>query len=238
MIRLKNNQGFTIIEVMFFVLVGAIIVGGAYYVGSQKDKKDSGSSLTTGNQSDSRKSFPRAGVSIDNKYDWEIEDSLTTDKIGDQEVSGGTLVFKLPSGANVEFRVGTAGFGGECEPGSTDKFHEKAECPTQEFLSRTKVTGPYTSNDYSYVLNLYHRYDTERDGTHNYSLCLSSDAADGTFPKELNKPEFGIGIPCVFSNNEGDIFMDITGIDNSTPQFFDNADIKQIEEVLKTIQVL
>lgn len=40
MIRLKNNQGFTIIEFMFFVLVGAIIVGGAYYVGSQKDKAE------------------------------------------------------------------------------------------------------------------------------------------------------------------------------------------------------
>lgn len=44
----KNNLGFSVIEVMFFILVIGLLVGGAYYVGSrQKTAKTASSAQTT-----------------------------------------------------------------------------------------------------------------------------------------------------------------------------------------------
>ena len=122
-------------------------------------------------------------------------------------------------------------------------LHKKAQCITRDNLSVEKLTGAkqkITSIGESSSLYLTHWYFTKQDGSSYYQICLESwsDSRPQNIPK-ANSPEFSILVPCHFqTNNNGVVLVSTQNVDTTKASYFDSPDIRQAEQMLKSVELL
>lgn len=197
-------------------------------------------SVTTGTVFDQKD----AKFRIDNKYKWKVTEAYSNQGEGGPVI--GNVDFELPSGTKMQIGFDYGGRGGACQPDPNDKPHAAGNaCPTQETLSAEKiVTDEPTRNQ---LLSgpgdiwLEHIYHTDTEGKHVYWTGLSTSydhALNRHVPPVVNKPEMGLFVPYDFITGKTFYYTtNILGITDSNVAYFDNKDVKQIEEVLRTFRL-
>jgi hypothetical protein len=144
--RKKNQLGFTVIEVMFFVLVALIIAGAIFFVGKRMGKMDTkpetavsqNTSTADDGSTANWKTFEDKRNKVSFKYpsDWKVDITKSDASVADDgkgDFLGGTVT--SPSGkVSLGYSNFIAGLGGGSCP---DDF----PCPTIDILALSDVSG-------------------------------------------------------------------------------------------------
>lgn len=194
-----------------------------------------------------------AKFTIDNKYGWKVSEKYGTQPAG--PLVDGSLTFSLPSGTQLVFNFDSGGRGGACSAQSTDKPYRAGNtpnCSTEEILSAEKIAlgekartllDPNPGDVW-----LEHLKFATPEGKVTYWTVLTSSIVFDTKSNKviastpvLNKPTVGYFTPDFddFGAKSGyDYYISIKGLDQTKSTYFTNADIKQIEDVLRTFRLL
>ena len=167
---------------------------------------------------------------------WKYSRTLR-EETGDKLYELFTDVYTLPSGTTVTLKQNLGGKGGACDPDSGDLPYAKGNaCPTFELLSREKL--PISGTAFDYTTEIVHiQYADGETGEIQRFLCLSSLDPDWQVP--LNEPQMGAYWPlCMdFMKSDGhQVQFSIDGIKATSETYFENEDIIEIEEVLRTFK--
>ncbi len=151
-----------------------------------------------------------------------------------------TYVYTLPSGTKLTF-ADSGGKGGDCTPASTDIPHQaNNSCMTTELVDRkdldvNEVTQSRLKDGQTLAVDKF-RITTAK-GASRYFLCLDLYYSDAQ-PLEIGEPQMGFGVQKCAGMGSLGYLTDIAGPDDSEKSFFDNKDIKEIEQVLSTFELL
>lgn len=167
---------------------------------------------------------------------WKYSRTLR-EETGDKLYELFTDVYTLPSGTTVTLKQNLGGKGGACDPDAGDVPYAKGNaCPTFELLSREKL--PISGTAFDYTTEIVHmQYADGETGEIQRFLCLSSLDPDWQVP--LNEPQMGAYWPlCMdFMKSDGhQVQFSIEGIEATSETYFENEDIIEIEEVLRTFK--
>lgn len=193
-----------------------------------------------------------AKFTIDNKYSWKVTETYSSQPL---PLVSGSLTFSLPSGAQLVFNFDAGGRGGACNVQSTDQPYRAGNtpnCSTKEILSAEKIAldekarnllDPNPSDVW-----LEHLKFATPEGKVSYWTVLTWSVDFDTKSNKLiastpvlNKPTVGFYTPDFdsFSAKSGyDYYITTKGLDQTKSTYFTNADVKQIEDVLRTFRLV
>jgi len=160
----------------------------------------------------------------------------------------GQVVFTTAANAKltITYNYGGKG-GGNCEPLTTDTPHNPAnKCSTLEYLKLDKInedaaTKAAFSKKHTGDLYVGHtKYTSGKadSGKTSYNICLTAKYEES--PQDLlvtGRPILG-GTICQVPYSVLYYTITVSGVDNTSPVFFDNPDIQAFEKVLKTFKIL
>ncbi len=187
------------------------------------------------------------GFNIPMKYSLDAPDTWVLEKtsVDAQDNTYNSDVYSLPSGAKLTIFQDPGGKGGDCTPAESDTPHTKGNlCPTLEYISKDEIDidpsdlmQSKTANTKTYLVE---RRFTGVDGVSKYSLCV--EVNDDNYNPTVGKPLMGFYIsncgPAIALTESPAINVEITGVENDSLEYFDDNDVMDIKEVLKTFKLL
>lgn len=243
-----NRSGFSIIEVLFVSAVVATIglVGWRLYQSTASHTSPEG----IANENDQRPVAPKsplktytntvAKYTVQYPETWTVENESSSQGSADYKTS--TSTFTSPSGTALVVMFNRNNQSGTCQPAPTDKPFQKGNaCPSAEYLWVQKLTQ--TVNSYStgqkVPLLLVQKQYADKDLQYVYAMCLGA-ATNAGQTIETNKPASGYVLP-----TESIVFYDSAGrpthtlsacVTSDSKGIFDNADGKNIAEILRSVR--
>lgn len=147
-----------------------------------------------------------------------------------------TETYTLPSGTQLIAAYPQGGRGGGCTPKDGDVPGAAGNaCPTQEILSSELIDVDAETSSYVGNMKVYlqHIKFTDVQGRSSYSLCIYRNYSEQE--PIVGTPTMGLFTPDCYASEVGD--MKIVGPANDNLEFFNDADVKAIEAVLKTFKL-
>lgn len=175
----ENTKGFTVIEIMFFILVAILIAGAIFYVGKRVGEKDN-KSETQSSQSSTKKPAAddptknwktftdnRAKISFKYPDDWKLDINKVTDPGYEDDGKGDFLEGSItsPTGkVRIDYANFVDGIGGVGCP-------EAIPCPTVDILALDTIPG---LGNVKYIEKITHWKDPEFYDA-SYGLMSTTD---------------------------------------------------------------
>lgn len=242
----KNQRGFTIIEIMFFVLIALLIAGAIFYVGKRMGEDDSKTETNSqpAQNADSKndankdwKTFEDTSANVSFKYpsDWKVAITKADETVPDDskaEIYAGTVT--SPSGkVSINYSNYIDGLGGGTCP---DAF----PCPTITILKIEDVPG--SKGTLKYIEKITHRKDNGDEYSPVVGLLNSEQAAKLKVGEMVDNDIYmladfgkhsGYFVLGMFAGQEAPSFKTYSEAQN----YLDSANAATAEEIIKSFVI-
>ena len=241
---MRKDNGFGQLGVILAGITLLIIGGIAWYVYDKNKSNDTvaNQTATTSSKSSANtglKEFKSTQFGFSFKYPsgWILVDKTENGGRGGPE---GELHVESPNGLKLRFDPNFGGKGGSCTEDPSDKPHDTKNCSTKEALKIEKIgvtVKPFDEDIDVYLIKYKFTDSRGEDGVipeSEYNMSLEADHG-----LEVGKPIIGAYFPLGIINL-GNYYVNTTivGVDKSSANFFEQPEVKQAEEVLKSFKVL
>lgn len=223
----KNQDGFSIFELLFFVVTLSLLLFGGWHV-YRSDKGIANKSVapTVG-----WKVFQDKDLHFQLKYPptWTAVFDTTPLVFSDQSYPQLAGSITSPSGKILIINERTVGGGGGgCPPGTADvPFAVGNNCPSKEFLSIEKVHTTFSSDAYI----THTKYSAGGGSKIEYNVCLDFDLTKYQALPTIDSPTMGFLAPCEFFMVGFDVHMTVTSVED-----FSSSDVQAAQTIMKSLQ--
>jgi hypothetical protein len=173
---------------------------------------------------------------LDTPGDWTFDrkvTELTQDKTYEMFVD----TYTLPSGTKVVIRRDLGGKGGACQPDAGDvPFEAGNACPSFEIISRQNLAITGSAFDYTTEI-IKTKYADADSSKIRYGLCIATIDPDWDVKTGIaDMGAYSSECHPIYKADDTYAIFSIEGVDNTTEGYFQDNDIKEIEQVIKSFK--
>lgn len=248
----SNQKGFGVVEIVLVLIVVGFIAVLSWWV--WQSNTNSQQKVTTAQNKDKEqapskqiielKEYKNDSVKLSFRYPagWSLKEDLGNPRgIGNE----GTIAVTSPAGVIVSIEPNYGGKGGGCIDDPADKPHNTSNCNTLEILSKEKVAAQSnieeTDRDGKDIYLYRFKYTEARQATatpppSTYGIFLSNDKELITVSKPIIGALFNNGF---IRRSDGPVIeTSVTGKGLTDPEKLKSDEVKQAEDILRSLQLL